>query len=50
MVVFYQWIKMILGATYMGCIKTENNTTTANSTEKYRQPEVSYRINKLFRC
>jgi hypothetical protein len=35
---FYQWIKMILGATYMDVSKPKTTPQPANSTEKYRQP------------
>jgi hypothetical protein len=33
--VFYQWIKMILGATYMDVSKPKTIPQRANSTEKY---------------
>jgi outer membrane receptor for ferrienterochelin and colicins len=35
---FYQWIKMILGATYMDVSKPKTTPQPANSTEKSRQP------------
>jgi hypothetical protein len=44
---FYQWIKMILGATYMDVSKPKTTPQPANSTEKSRQLGSSYRINKL---
>jgi outer membrane receptor for ferrienterochelin and colicins len=46
--VFYQWIKMILGATYMDVSKPKTTPTRKFYRKISATWAVSYRINKLF--